>query len=52
MNDELEQEFGQIVVKNKEGHRKKVKISDYNEFQKNPIEGHHFIVINMTLNGI
>ena len=40
MNDELEQEFGYIVVKNKEGHRKKVEISDYNEFQKNPIEGH------------
>lgn len=40
MNEELEQEFGYIVVKNKEGHRKKVKISDYNEFQQNPIEGH------------
>ena len=37
---EFEQRYNYIVVNNQEGHRKQVKISDYNEFQKHPTEGH------------
>ena len=37
---EFEQRYNYIVVKNQEGHRKQVKISDYNEFQKNLVKGH------------
>ena len=37
---EFEQRYNYIVVKNKDGHRKQMKISDYNEFQKNPVKGH------------
>lgn len=36
----FEQRCNYIVVKNEEGHRKQVKISDYNEFQKNRVKGH------------